>query len=182
MENNKIIFTSKFEKKLNFKDGWNCYGLTLRGKKELIESLLEHKKLKTFKIKRTDINNEIVEIKFIDQYGQGAHVPIELAYEILANYPSLKYTTFWEGIEYTTPTDLYVLYSESGTSQITESNYISGLSSENEYNELLYADVTEKKKHKYKYNVSDSRSGYEDKVVVEYAFPFSKQYEDNNYI
>lgn len=182
MKSNKNEFKGNLGKNLNFKDGWNCFGLTLRGDKETIESLLKHPKLKMLKTRKTNITNEILEVEFIDNYGGGAYVPIELAYEILTNYPSLKYATFWEGIEYTTPPQLYIVYSESGTTEITDSEYISTLSSEDEYNELLHAKITNKKKQKFKYNVSDSHNGYEDTVEVEYAFPFFKQFEDNNYI
>lgn len=182
MQYNKNEFKSKFGKNLNFKDGWNCYGLTLRGDKEIIESLLKHKKIQMLKTMKKDITNEILEVKFIDNYEQGAHIPIGLAYEILINYPSLKYATFWEGIEYTTPPDLYIVYSESGTTEITDSEYISTLSSEDEYNELLHTNITNKKKHMFKYHVSDSHSGYEDIVEVEYAFPFFEQFEDDNYV
>lgn len=172
------VFNKEFISK-NFKKGDNTYGLTLRGKKEKIEKFITNKEFEDYNMSVKEITENILEVKFLDRYGKSAYVPTTTANKILINFPSFKYTTFWEKRTFD-GAELYIVYSESGTSDITNSAYVSLLSEEDDYNPLLETDITDSVVKKYKYCIFDST--YEDdEVEVEYGYPFSEIFNNSDY-
>lgn len=164
----------------NFIKGDNTYGLTLRGEKRKIEKFIANEEFSNYNLKVNKIDANYLEVKFLDKYGQSVFVPIEIANKILINFPSFKYTTFWEKNGFNGP-ELYIIYSESGTNDITDFKYVTLLSREDEYNPLTKTDITDPKIKKFEYQIGDSRYGFEDETLVEYGYPFYEQLNSLNY-
>ena len=174
------IFFLESEKTFHYSKGWNCYGLTVRGFESEVDKLLDSNLFDGCKLSINNISENIKEAKVIGNCGN-AFIKLEVADNIIRNFPNLKVVTFWEGIvDRIRPSELYVVYSESGYSTITNSDFVTDLSAEDEYNPFFLADVT--KNLNTKFRVSDSHSGYEDELEVEYVFPFEKEWNTYSYV
>ena len=186
LKTNKTVFKNLFGNDYFFEDGWNTYGLSLKGEKVLIEEILSDKRFleKGIVFEKNVIDDDILEIKVIKSKASYYRlVSVELALDILKKYPSLKFAVFWDGkpLGAFCP-ELYVLYSESGTSEITDSNFVCGLSNEDEYCELYDVDILDVKEKKVRYHTSNSRNGQDSYECVKYSFPFIGKWNDNNYV
>lgn len=168
---------------VNFADGWNCYGLTIKGPSFRIEKIIADEVFDGYNYKKDIVGDGISQVKIVGLKNRDAYISIEKAMTILLRYPVVKYATFWEGIceNYDIP-QLLVLYSESGSSAITKCKCITDTSREGEDNPLYRADLTNLLAKKFKYKVTDSRFGFFENNSLTYSFPFADDWNDEHYV
>ena len=60
---------------------------SIDARKKITKSIKEKGEI----IELNKIDDNYLEVKFLDKYGHSAFVPIEIAHKILTNFPSFKY-------------------------------------------------------------------------------------------